>query len=302
MFDVIVPVKCTPLNLLKKSLHGVKNQSLENWKCYIIDATPEDWIRWPAYQTMMEELLQDTRFVWVRKDLGIAEARNEGIEMGSSPFVAFLDSDDEWSPEHLQVMAEGLQDNDICITELSRTIPNRDLVDLRRIGIDEDVGVKLDITEVFQRYELANFLPPEYQGYFWYGAAVWLSGLACRREVIKTIRFDTEMTIAEDTDILLRWVEAGWYPTHLPVRTVHRNMHPQQVTQTIDADNLRQSLTKWEARHSHWEVTDEVLESMQPEHRAIMKHLNDNAKVRYVFMESLNLDIVTKEDYEIELL
>ena len=164
MFDVIVPVKCTPLNLLKKSLQSVKNQTMEDWKCYIIDATPEDWIRWPAYQSMMEEMLKDNRFIWVRKDLGIAEARNEAIEISNSPLVAFLDSDDEWMPQHLQVMMDGLKDNDICITEISRTIPSRDLVDLRRIGIDDEVGIKLDITEVFQRYELANFLPQEYQG------------------------------------------------------------------------------------------------------------------------------------------
>ena len=72
--------------------------------------------------------------------------------------------------------------------------------------------------------------------------------------------------------------------------------------QYIQMETFRQSLAKWEARRNHWQVTEEVLEAMQPEHRAIMKHLNDNAKVRYVFMESLNLDIVTKEDYEIELL
>jgi glycosyltransferase involved in cell wall biosynthesis len=302
MFDVIVPVKCTPLNLLKKSLQSVKNQTMEDWKCYIIDATPEDWIRWPAYQSMMEEMLKDNRFIWVRKDLGIAEARNEAIEISNSPLVAFLDSDDEWMPQHLQVMMDGLKDNDICITEISRTIPSRDLVDLRRIGIDDEVGIKLDITEVFQRYELANFLPQEYQGYFWYGAAVWLSGLTCRREVVQTIGFDSELSIAEDTDILLRWVAAGWYPVHLPVRTVHRNLHSEQVTQNVDAKDLKDCLDIWEARHNQWKVTDEVLESMQPEHRAIMKHLNNNAKVRYVFMESMNLDIVTKEDYEIELM
>jgi len=302
MFDVVVPVKCTPIKLLKGCLESIQNQTMEKWTCYIVDATPEDWNRWPAYQKLMDKMLKDTRFVWLRKDLGIADARNEAIEIGNSPMIAFLDSDDEWSPHHLQVMMDGLEDNKICITEISRTIPSRELADLRKIGIDEEVGIKLDITEVFQRYELANFLPPEYQGYFWYGAAVWLSGLACRREVLESIRFDSELSIAEDTDILLRWVDAGWYPTHLPLRTVHRNIHPQQVTQKIDANDLKGCLDTWESRHNKWAITEEVLESMQPQHRAIMKHLNNNAKVRYVFMESMNLDLVTKEDYEIELL
>ena len=302
MFDIIMPNKCTPVNLITRALESVRNQELQDWTCWIIDATPQDWKRWPAYDTMMQDLISDKRFKWVREEGNAAEARNKGIELGSNPYVAFLDADDEWMPNHLQIMAQGLEDNEICVTEVSRIIPNRDLVDLRKIGIDEQVGIKLDITEVFQRYELANFLPMEYQGYFWYGAAVWFSGLACRREVLQDCNFDTTLTIAEDTDLLLRWIEKGWVPTHLPFRTVHRNLHEGQVTQSINPEILQDNLKVWESRHQHWELTEEVLESMAPEHRAIMKHLNDNAKVRYVFMESLNLDIISMDDYEIEMM
>lgn len=37
---------------------------------------------------------------------GVAEARNLGVERGSAPWIAFLDDDDWWAPEHLHGLLE----------------------------------------------------------------------------------------------------------------------------------------------------------------------------------------------------
>ena len=79
---------------------------------------------------------------------------------------------------------------------------------------------------------------------------------------------------------------------HTNANYANTRYYPAKQIDTSNVSKLRPAFT----------FQTEVLESMQPEHRAIMKHLNNNAKVRYVFMESMNLDIVTKEDYEIELM
>jgi GT2 family glycosyltransferase len=45
----------------------------------------------------------DPRVRWLRLDenVGVAEARNRGAAEGDAPWIAFLDDDDLWAPEHL---------------------------------------------------------------------------------------------------------------------------------------------------------------------------------------------------------
>ena len=47
-----------------------------------------------------------------QRNLGASPARNSGICAGSAPFVAFLDSDDEWFPTRLEKMLSVFGAND----------------------------------------------------------------------------------------------------------------------------------------------------------------------------------------------
>jgi hypothetical protein len=48
------------------------------------------------------------RHVW-QPNAGVAAARNRALEMASGEIVAFLDSDDRWLPDHLEVVTEVLR-------------------------------------------------------------------------------------------------------------------------------------------------------------------------------------------------
>jgi GT2 family glycosyltransferase len=47
-------------------------------------------------------------------NVGVSHARNLGIRQASSPWIAFLDSDDTWETRHLEVLISYLNQNPLC--------------------------------------------------------------------------------------------------------------------------------------------------------------------------------------------
>ena len=66
MFDIIIPTYKTPLNLLKKCLESVKNQTFKEHTVWICDGTPHDWIR---YDDMLEVFLNKLELVFHRREI-----------------------------------------------------------------------------------------------------------------------------------------------------------------------------------------------------------------------------------------
>lgn len=101
MFDVIVPVRSTPLNLFRSCLESVLNQDYQDFNIFICDATPETWIRWEAHQALLQEFAErfGDRWNYQRQSSefsGVSGARNQIIAAGTASWVAFIDSDDQW--------------------------------------------------------------------------------------------------------------------------------------------------------------------------------------------------------------
>ncbi len=92
MFDVIVPTYKPPISLLKKCLESIRNQTFQDYTVWICDGTPEDWMRYDAMQKVFQEYPE---FNYEKQTgEGVSQARNQIIEKGSNPYVAFLDEDD----------------------------------------------------------------------------------------------------------------------------------------------------------------------------------------------------------------
>ena len=52
--------------------------------------------------SVVDSFVSDTRITYVRQTgRGVSQARNQGIALGSYPYIAFLDGDDYWYDEHL---------------------------------------------------------------------------------------------------------------------------------------------------------------------------------------------------------
>ncbi len=96
--SVIIPTYNRP-ELLRRAVRSVLNQSFEDFEVIIVDdASPID------IKSIVESF-NDNRVKYIRHrtNLGAPVARNNGIKRARGKFIAFLDDDDEWLPERLEV-------------------------------------------------------------------------------------------------------------------------------------------------------------------------------------------------------
>lgn len=106
--SVIVPTYNTPFHWLKEAISSVLKQTFENFELIIID----DFGEVPF--SGLDKELNDHRVRWIRNEtnMGVSETRNLGVKKAKGEWVAFLDADDWWSPEKLELqLAAAARDN-----------------------------------------------------------------------------------------------------------------------------------------------------------------------------------------------
>ncbi|WP_424934653.1 glycosyltransferase family 2 protein [Amaricoccus macauensis] len=101
--SVITPV-WNAERTLEETVRSVRTQSFTDWELLLIDDGSNDGSR-----ALAEELARDDprlRLLGWEENRGAAAARNAGIAAARGRFVAFLDADDLWRPEKLDVQLE----------------------------------------------------------------------------------------------------------------------------------------------------------------------------------------------------
>lgn len=94
--------------LLPISVDSVRNQTVTDWELLLVDDHSQD-----ASKCLIEKWAADDcriKYFPNERTKGPAGARNTGLTHASGEYVAFLDSDDEWVPSHLENCLRHLQD------------------------------------------------------------------------------------------------------------------------------------------------------------------------------------------------
>lgn len=83
------------------TLNSVLSQTMEDFEIIVIDGGSDD-----EGPTIVKEMInEDNRICLIKqKGKGVSDARNQGIVESKSELIAFLDADDEWYPNHLEVL------------------------------------------------------------------------------------------------------------------------------------------------------------------------------------------------------
>jgi glycosyltransferase involved in cell wall biosynthesis len=180
--DIIIPTY-NRAHLIRRAIESVRAQTYQEWRLWIIDDASQD-----ATEAVVAEY-QDPRIRYCRHEMnqGAAAARNTGMRQGTSPFIAFLDSDDEWLPDKLSRQLEVMQQNSSGIS-----------VTAFEWHVDGKVNTHVPM--------IARFLDAISQGCDLSPG----STLMIKREVINDIGLmDTTLQRFEDWDWLLRYAVAG---------------------------------------------------------------------------------------------
>lgn len=98
-FSVIIPLYNKEKDI-KNTLSSVLNQSFKDFEIIIIDDGSTD------NSTEIINEFNDKRITLIsKKNEGVSIARNFGIEKANFEYIAFLDADDYWHPNHLENFA-----------------------------------------------------------------------------------------------------------------------------------------------------------------------------------------------------
>lgn len=107
---LISVVICTynRVRLLPRAVDSLLSQTITQWEGIIIDDGSTD--NTSSYAETLVEV--HPRFRYFRQENGgLTAARNAGLRRSLAPYVTFLDSDDAYAPEHLEVRLRVLADN-----------------------------------------------------------------------------------------------------------------------------------------------------------------------------------------------
>jgi glycosyltransferase involved in cell wall biosynthesis len=95
-------------HLLSRAIESVLDQSYPHWELIVVDDGSTD----STLNVIQKFVNQDPRIRIIKKShSGLSLTRNAGIHRAGGEYTGFLDSDDEFTKNHLQLRADYLQEN-----------------------------------------------------------------------------------------------------------------------------------------------------------------------------------------------
>ncbi|MGT2846759.1 glycosyltransferase family 2 protein [Streptococcus massiliensis] len=151
-----------------ETIESVCNQTYKKWEMIIVDDCSTD----NTSKVVEKYLKDDSRIKYYRltRNSGAAIARTKAIDLSTGNFIAFLDSDDLWSPDKLEKQLTFMKENNIpfsCTSYeqisdsgrlLDRTVTTIPRIDYNRILLDCPVGNSTVMynVEILGKFEVPN--------------------------------------------------------------------------------------------------------------------------------------------------
>ena len=107
---------------IEAAIRSVMSQTFENWELIVIDDGSQD-----ATVDIVRRLArEDSRITFLQNEnnMGVSKTRNRGMDLAGDNYVAFLDSDDVWHPEKLEVQLARLKQTGADFAYCSYAIVN----------------------------------------------------------------------------------------------------------------------------------------------------------------------------------
>jgi glycosyltransferase involved in cell wall biosynthesis len=162
--SIIIPYYNSGHTILR-ALDSVKNQSFKDYEIIVINDGSKD-----DSEGIVKQYISDNKELKIKRlkqsNKGPAIARNNGMKIAKGEYIAFLDSDDSFEPNKLEVQIEYMEKNkEIFITSTNYIIEKEDKLRIRY--------------KQHKEYEEANFYKMLFKFFF------YLSSTVIRRQVFE---------------------------------------------------------------------------------------------------------------------
>lgn len=100
LVSVIIPCYNSQ-DTIKKTLHSVMIQTYRDFEIILVDDGSTDETQ-HEIEKFFDNKMIDYKYIY-QENSGPSSARNNGVQNASGEYIAFLDSDDEWHPQKLEI-------------------------------------------------------------------------------------------------------------------------------------------------------------------------------------------------------
>lgn len=193
LISIIVPVYNVE-DYLEDCVHSLELQTYKNIEIILVDDGSPD----RSGKICDKLALKDARIKVIhKKNGGLSDARNEGLEHSNGEYIAFVDSDDIVEPNFIKVLYSLITQGNYQVAQVGTQFVNESGDPLnQKIVFDGDMGKKLNGNYVLNRDELIRGLLLRKVH-----CAAWCN--LYKRDFFNEIRF-TKGILNED---ILMWVD-----------------------------------------------------------------------------------------------
>ncbi|MGC4097217.1 MAG: glycosyltransferase family A protein [Nitrospira sp.] len=174
-----------------KAIDSVLDQSFTDFEVIVIDDGSTDDTR-----RDLQKYINSIRYIY-QENAGVSAARNAGIRLAQGEWVAFLDSDDEWTKDYLSAQVAQIAEFPNAVAHITNAVT------LTPGGGRSSLFVETGLSEKFKANQCLVSQRPlqivvEHAPWF-------LQSLIIRWDVLlEAGLFDPELSIAEDLDVIAR--------------------------------------------------------------------------------------------------
>lgn len=217
LVSVILPT-FNRATLVADAVQSVLQQTMPSIELIVVDDGSTD-----NTQDVLVPFLEDARVRYVKQNnAGVASARNAGLALAKGDFVAFVDSDDIWAKDKLQIQLaifDLLPSVALVFSDFSavRGAGHCELSHIRSyfsVFNDYDLSYEsvfsgfAEVTTTSRTDRLAAYFGNVYQTML-FGNMILTSTSICRTDVFRSVGdFDARYSTLEDYDLFLRITKA----------------------------------------------------------------------------------------------
>lgn len=223
LVSVVIPTRNRPY-LVARAVHSALTQSLVEIEVIVVVDGPDD----ATLQVLNQ--IDDPRLevCTLSQHLGVSNARNAGIRKARSKWIAFLDDDDEWLPQKLEIQLQTAQqsvyDYPIISCRIIARTPAGDFFWPLRFPRPN---------ELLSEYIICRRNPISGEG------LILPSTIFTKKELLLRIPFKSELRCYEDVDWLLRastqeGVGVEFVSRYEPLAICHMEEDHNRISTRID--------------------------------------------------------------------
>jgi len=258
LVSVIVPTYNRP-DMLKEALMSILSQTYQNVEVIVVNDAGED------IKDVIDSLNKEGKIIYLqhKENRGLPAARNTGLKAAKGKYIAYLDDDDIYYPNHLETLVNFLENSDYKLAYTDSYYVFKEWITDRYVT----VGKKIIYSHDFDRQHLLifNYIP--------------VLNVVHRKDMIEVAGlFDVTLGAHEDWDMWIRLSQYGDFH-HINIPTTEVSFRTDRTTMTSrNRMPFLRTLKVIHKRYSHLVTNPSIFEEQEKVEKGLAREVEIGKK------------------------